>query len=309
MHPRGQIQNKMASSCRTLVRCFFHILRPYPLRRYCLPATVTSNSFPPLKTIQELKEIDPKTGEKRIGNNFVYEMELSALANRLGFTISQLPSLQQALIHKSALSSEEEEGHNLQLASVGKEVLTTYVHGYIDNAYPNLEHSHVQDITRYLTDEPALVKVADYMGISNLILTREDYNESTVGKCLKAVFGAVHADRGKIASDSVIQRLIIPQLKDADLKDLITIDDPIRTLHKMLRRQGRFRPVPRILKETGRLTHFPTFVVGIYSGRELIGEGTGSSIKRAKAEAAATALRYHYMKEIKGGRKRRKELE
>lgn len=298
----------MASSYRTLASRFVHILRPYPLRSYWLPATDTTDDLPPLKTIQELKETDPKTGEKRIGNNFVYEMELSALANRLGFTVSQLPSLQQALVDKSVMSSEEEkEGHNSQLELVGKEILTTSVRGYLRNLYPNLKEVHVKDITKYLTNEPALVKIADYIGISNLIVIREGCNESAVSKCLKAVFGAVHADIGEKAAHSVIQQLIIPQLKDADLKDLIVINDPMKTLQRMLYRQSRPKPVPRMIKETGRLSHFPTFVVGIYSGKELIGEGVGSSINRAKTEAAATALRHHYMKEIKGGWKRQKE--
>ena len=38
----------------------------------------------------------------------------------------------------------------------------------------------------------------------------------------------------------------------------------------------------RLLKETGRLSISPVFVVGIYSGGEKLGEGFGSSLKIAE---------------------------
>ena len=39
---------------------------------------------------------------------------------------------------------------------------------------------------------------------------------------------------------------------------------------------------PRLLKETGRFSVAPVFVVGIYSGREKLGEGFGSSLSMAE---------------------------
>jgi large subunit ribosomal protein L44 len=38
----------------------------------------------------------------------------------------------------------------------------------------------------------------------------------------------------------------------------------------------------RLLKETGRLSNSPVFVVGIYSGADKLGEGFGSSLKMAE---------------------------
>jgi dsRNA-specific ribonuclease len=37
-----------------------------------------------------------------------------------------------------------------------------------------------------------------------------------------------------------------------------------------------------LLKETGRQSHAPVFIVGMYSGFEKIGEGYGSSLKMAE---------------------------
>lgn len=38
----------------------------------------------------------------------------------------------------------------------------------------------------------------------------------------------------------------------------------------------------RLLKETGRLSNSPIFVVGIFSGADKLGEGFGSSLKMAE---------------------------
>ena len=38
----------------------------------------------------------------------------------------------------------------------------------------------------------------------------------------------------------------------------------------------------RLLKETGRFSNSPIFVVGIYSGADQLGEGFGSSLRMAE---------------------------
>ena len=59
------------------------------------------NQLPP--TIEELKKIDPSIG--RVGKTWNYDLELSALAQRLGYKLSQLPSLQMALTHFSVVTN------------------------------------------------------------------------------------------------------------------------------------------------------------------------------------------------------------
>lgn len=51
----------------------------------------------------------------------------------------------------------------------------------------------------------------------------------------------------------------------------------------------------RLLKETGRHTNTPIFVVGIYSGADKLGEGFGNSIKMAEHRAAEDALNRVYL--------------
>jgi len=49
---------------------------------------------------------------------------------------------------------------------------------------------------------------------------------------------------------------------------------------------------PRLLKETGRFSNSPVYVVGIFSGADKLGEGNGSSLKMAEYRVCLSLLPY-----------------
>jgi large subunit ribosomal protein L44 len=83
--------------------------------------------------------------------------------------------------------------------------------------------------------------------------------------------------------------------RKVDLQGLIKFIDPKQTLLETVRKFSWERPVSRLLKETGRYTHSPVFVVGIFSGEQQLGEGFGSSLKMAEYRAAEDALHRLYL--------------
>ena len=54
-------------------------------------------------------------------------------------------------------------------------------------------------------------------------------------------------------------------------------------------------PVARILSETGRGSRHPVYVVGVYSGKDKLGEAAGASLNEARTRAAIAALKSWYM--------------
>lgn len=70
--------------------------------------------------------------------------------------------------------------------------------------------------------------------------------------------------------------------RELDLRPLIKFRDPKMALARTVSKFQRDRPISRLLKETGRLSNSPIFVVGIYSGEDQLGEGFGSSLKMAE---------------------------
>jgi large subunit ribosomal protein L44 len=81
------------------------------------------------------------------------------------------------------------------------------------------------------------------------------------------------------------------------LLDLLKFNNPKRTLSDLCQKLERERPQSRMIAETGRLSINPIFVVGVYSGAEKLGEGTGSAIRMAEYRAAEDALRRFYLSE------------
>ena len=75
---------------------------------------------------------------------------------------------------------------------------------------------------------------------------------------------------------------------------------PAQELTRLCERLQIPLPISRLIAESGRLTRAPVFVVGVYSGREKLGEGQGASLKEAKTRANINALRAWYLYEQAG---------
>jgi len=249
------------------------------------------------------RQIDPHTGKHRKISNWNYHAELYALAQRLGHNITDVPSLKSALTHKSlpSLNSKESSGaqHNGRLAIFGNAVLVHYVQEYLYFTYPHLEGHMLFDLTKFLTNHGTLADAANYLGITNLIRCNHKLrDDSMIGRAFCAVVGALYVDNSPKDARKVVHDFLLPQLAGKDFHELIKFQHPKFMLRIILKQQGKPAPITRLLKETGRLTHFPSFVVGVYSGEKLLAEGCGTSLKRAEKEATTAALIKHFQVEM-----------
>jgi large subunit ribosomal protein L44 len=257
----------------------------------------------------EMWNIDPLTGKKRVGSNWNYSSELSALAHRVGIDPVHLPLLQVALrdgiepdgsqLNSLEEQQYEEDGH---LSVRGRSVMLHYVHEYLYFNYPKLKTAMLHDIREFLNSDPVVTNLASHLGITQLIQTTkilgDPSNASVIRTAFYAVIGLLYENQGGKAARSFVHDFIISQLASNEVGELITLQQPRFILHAVLKSKGRRRPVSRLIKESGRATHFPSFVVGVYSGAELLGEGCGTSLKRAEREAMLAALRTHFQTEL-----------
>lgn len=246
--------------------------------------------------------VDPRTGERRKGSNWSDNTELRALAQRLGHDLKALPSLKIALTHKSALGSSEAQDHNRRFSDLGELVLKLYVHEYLYFRYPNLSGMGLYDLREHLTSQDVSVNIANYLGITDLIRCKYPLNLPRnlyiIQWAFYATGGVLYADVGPQAARKLVHDCILPQLAGKDVHDIIKLQHPKLLLKNILSDQGQPLPVSRLLRESGRLTHFPSFVVGVYSGDRLLAEGCGTSLKRAEKEATVAALMKHYQVEV-----------
>lgn len=252
---------------------------------------------------------DPRTGEFRKGNNWDYQAELSALAVRLGHRGEELPSLPKALecervqgTHSLPTKSRRGGDEPNRLSVLGKSVMHYYVNEYLYYSYPMMNGCMLQDLGLSVTNYSSLNHLASYIGVTDLIQTKTNLslpsNIPIVAQSFCAVIGAVYQDRGPKAARAVVHDLVVSQLAGKDLEEIVKLQHPRFMLTSILISQGRPHPVSRLLSESGRATHFPSFRVGFFSGSDLLGEGTGTSLRRAEREAMLTALRSHFIKEL-----------
>ncbi|KAI2779132.1 54S ribosomal protein L3 [Daldinia loculata] len=110
---------------------------------------------------------------------------------------------------------------------------------------------------------------------------------------VRAVVGAIYLYCGRDAAKTFVKAHVLS--RTLDLSNMFEFKTPTRELVKLCARENFDAPVARLLSETGRLSRTPVFVVGIYSGRDLLGEGAASSLDDARIAASINALKAWYL--------------
>lgn len=128
---------------------------------------------------------------------------------------------------------------------------------------------------------------------SQLKATRSTTLEQASTGFVRALMGAVYLHAGKKAAYNFFKAHILS--RHLDVSKLFDFKQPTRDLSKLCAREGFESPVARILSETGRKSRHPVFVVGIFAGKDKLGEGSGSSLDEARIRAAVGALKGWYL--------------
>ena len=261
------------------------------------------------KKYDDPDRVDPRTGVLTSYYNWNHDIELSAFAHRIGYSPQKLPSLLQAVTASGYQPLEaSEEKCNDRLSVIGRSVVLMFVREFLYFTYPNMPDESMLKVDLALASSESLAKVCENLGLADIILTRpigpEEKRtkleaEDILSDALTAVVGAVYFDRGPCAARKFVHNFILPQLSQNEINDAVRLENPRELLEFMLKQQNRGPLESRLLKESGRLTHFPTFVVGIFSDKKIVGEGAGTSLNRAEKEAMNAAVMTHIMREIK----------
>jgi dsRNA-specific ribonuclease len=121
----------------------------------------------------------------------------------------------------------------------------------------------------------------------------EELRNAAHAAFVRAAIGAVYIHCGREAAKSFVKSHILA--RKLDFHKLFRFRLPTRELARLCAREGFEAPVARLLSETGRLSRTPVFVVGIYSGKDKLGEGAGPSLDFARIKAAINGLQSWYL--------------
>ena len=148
----------------------------------------------------------------------------------------------------------------------------------------------------------------DYFGdeITRPVTNDEEQSSSAEGKAargttveaastgfVRALMGAVYLHAGKKAAYNFFKAHILS--RHLDMSTLFQFQQPTRDLSKLCAREGFESPVARHLTETGRKSRHAVYVVGVFAGKDKLGEGSGNSLDEARIRAAVNALKGWYL--------------
>ncbi|PTB64003.1 ribonuclease III [Trichoderma citrinoviride] len=125
---------------------------------------------------------------------------------------------------------------------------------------------------------------------------RLEYNTlqaEAFGSVVQAVIGAIYTHCGRDEAKAFVKSHILS--RELDPSKLFQFKLPTRELAMLCAREGFEPPIARLESETGRLSRTPVYVVGIYSGKEKLGEGAGASLDVARRKASMASLKAWYL--------------
>ncbi|KAF8661286.1 hypothetical protein AX16_001385 [Volvariella volvacea WC 439] len=236
---------------------------------------------------------------------------LSAFAHRIGLesVLTSTELVQQACTHPSVLPiyqhhypNKPNPATNAQLAATGNALMGLFASEYLHATYPYLPTRVLKAATTAHVGPLTCAAVAQEMGAAPLLRWHRQPETPTrravmhfdaLASIPRALTALIYQTRSLPSARQFVHSYFMS--REIDLRGMIKFRDPKKALLEMVDKFDRPRPKSRLLKETGRFSNSPVFVVGVYSGADQLGEGFGSSLKMAEFRAAEDALYRVYL--------------
>lgn len=213
----------------------------------------------------------------------------------LGFEFKNIDYLVTALTHRSYVNEHKKSvsEHNERLEFLGDAVLELVVTDYL---YRN--HSEPEGILTSwrssLVRTESISDAGDKLGYESLLrMSRGERNGSQrarqqiLANAFEAVIGAIYLERGYGDAEVFIKKHILSKLDS--ILESGSWRDPKSYLQEVSQRIDNHTPVYKVLSEEGP-DHDKVFMLGVFVGDKLMGEGSGPSKQAAQQEAAKAAL-------------------
>jgi large subunit ribosomal protein L44 len=232
------------------------------------------------------------------------EAALKAFQARSGIDLPQ-NVLINALTHKSYTDREDASE---RYRMIGKSALSYYVTESIICQYPKMPAGACFSIVQSLIGRPSCSSIGKQLGVTmvmrwknkfdkkedKILMKRQARKEERVATDLgeaaavavvvESLIGALHQEAGVAVARNFIKAHFLSRAVDVEAHvDLfLKLQVPRLLLRRICKTNGLAKPIARLLKETGRMSSSPVFIVGIYSGVLKVGEGYGSSTSMAE---------------------------
>ena len=220
-----------------------------------------------------------------------YTVFMKELENKIGYVFKDKELLKLSLTHCS-YGAEHNVKHNQRLEFLGDAVLENVISNYIYHKFENYDEGKLTRLRASVVSEEPLSYAAERIGLSEHILLGAGEKASggankpsVLSDTLESLFAAVYLDGGFFEAEKVILSVLDETLKDPSERT----SDYKTALQEHLFRNGNVDIDYKLLSMEGP-SHNAVFTSQVFCNGKLLGEGTGTSKKRAEQAAAKEAL-------------------
>lgn len=223
---------------------------------------------------------------------------------KLGFEYENIQYLITALTHRSYVNEHKKSvsEHNERLEFLGDAVLELVVTDFLFKNYTEQEG--------ILTSWRAALVRTESIGAAGTALGYEPLvrmsrgekqgsdraRQQILANAFEAVIGSIYLERGYDDASTFIHKNIISKLDS--ILETGSWRDAKSHLQELSQRIDNQTPQYRVIEETGP-DHDKIFVLGVYVGNNLMGQGKGPSKQIAQQQAAQAALEKYAQRDTK----------
>jgi len=212
----------------------------------------------------------------------------------LGYKFQNITLLQNALTHSSYAN---ERWHNSLLSNerlefLGDSILGMAVAAYLFHNFPDRPEG---DLTRMRADmvcETSLAAIAVRLNLGEHLLLGHGEERfggrtraSILADAVESVIAAAYLDGGIEAAKGIITRFVLCNVPTTKMQNT----DYKTALQELVQQKKNQTLCYRLIGESGP-DHDKVFTAQVLLNDQMVGEGTGSSKKRAEQDAARVAL-------------------
>lgn len=218
---------------------------------------------------------------------------LKKLETALGYTYRDRELLTMALSHSSYANERFQNPlcSYERLEFLGDSILGFVTADYLYKTFPEKHEGELTRIRAELVCEQTLAKVARELHLGDYLLLGHGEKQSggsnrasILCDVMESLVAAAYLDGGFEAARGILTRLVLPHITD-----VVRTHDYKTELQELIQRKRDQSLTYELIGESGP-DHCKEFAVRVLLNGEPVGQGTGSSKKRAEQAAAKIAI-------------------
>lgn len=222
--------------------------------------------------------------------------EIDQARTRIESHFTDQSLLLRALTHRSYLNENPDLAleDNQRLEFLGDAVLDFLAAAWLYDHFPEFQEGRLTSLRAALVCTPTLAQFARQIGLGQLLRLGKGEEESggrdrdaNLCDAFEALVGALYLDSGLQAVESLMHPLLQEKTKAVLAAELDR--NPKSRLQEWSQAERGITPRYKTIRASGP-DHARSFLVAVYVGDEVFGEGAGSSKQAAARSAAEAAL-------------------